>query len=89
MDAWKNNDDMRAALADASNGTRDAPSGDWGEKTQNDYNEDNEGVAWEANARVYEWDGEGGEIGPVHQELEIKLFGDPNTRDPQGIDFSV
>ena len=47
MDAWKNNDDMRAALADASNGTRDAPSGDWGEKTQNDYNEDNEGVAWE------------------------------------------
>ncbi|KAK5626837.1 hypothetical protein RRF57_002552 [Xylaria bambusicola] len=98
MSGWDNNDGMRAALADVSNGTqpangavahRDAPNGVWGEKTQNDYKESNENFNWEGNMRVYEWDGEEGDVGPEHPELESKLFGDPDTRDPQGIDFNV
>ncbi|KAI0521579.1 P-loop containing nucleoside triphosphate hydrolase protein [Xylaria bambusicola] len=98
MSGWDNNDGMRAALADVSNGTqpangaivhRDAPSGNWGEKTQNDYKEGNENVTWESNMRVYEWDGEEGDVGPEYPELEFTLFGDPETRDPQGIDFNV
>jgi ATP-dependent RNA helicase DDX3X len=43
---------------------------------------------WEGNARVYEWDGEHGDIGPELPELELELFGDPNTRATVGLDFS-
>ncbi|KAI3340879.1 P-loop containing nucleoside triphosphate hydrolase protein [Ustulina deusta] len=99
MSAWDNNDDLKAALPDApqSNGTqaagtvtehRDTPIGDWGQKTQNNYTEDNENVSWEGNVKVYEWDGEEGDLGPEHPELESMLFGDPDVRDPQGIDFN-
>ncbi|KAI1300441.1 P-loop containing nucleoside triphosphate hydrolase protein [Xylaria venustula] len=101
MSGWDNNDDLRDALPDEphrnSNGAtaagaaaehQDAPVAPWGEKTQNDYNEGNENVSWEGNVRVYEWDGEEGDLGPEHPELESMLFGDPSTRDPQGIDFN-
>ncbi|GAW26156.1 putative DEAD DEAH box helicase [Rosellinia necatrix] len=98
MSGWNNNDDLGAALpeasqrnetqpADVTTEARTAPAGDWGAKTQNNYEETRD-VEWEGNVRVYEWDGEQGDIGPVHPDLESQLFGDPDTRDPQGIDFS-
>ena len=43
---------------------------------------------WDSNAHVYEWDGENGDIGPEHPALEAQLFGDPDKRGKQGIDFS-
>ncbi len=46
------------------------------------------GTDWESNARIYEWDGETGEVGPELPELELELFGDPNNRMSAGIDFS-
>ncbi|KAI0975815.1 P-loop containing nucleoside triphosphate hydrolase protein [Xylaria arbuscula] len=101
MSGWDNNDDLRDALPDephrngnsataagAATEHRDTPIAPWGEKTDNDYNEGNENVSWEGNVRVYEWDGEEGDLGPEHPELESMLFGDPDTRDPQGIDFN-
>ncbi|CAJ2504234.1 Uu.00g116280.m01.CDS01 [Anthostomella pinea] len=64
----------------------------WVEQTAYDYedlaNKDAEGVTWESAARVYEWDGEEGDLGPEHEELERILFGEPHDREPQGIDFS-
>lgn len=98
MSAWDNNDDLKAALpgesqtngseaADTAAKHRAMPTGDWGQKTQNNYDEDAQGISWEGDARVYEWDGEEGDIGPEHPQLESDLFGDPSTRDPQGIDF--
>lgn len=100
MSGWDDNDELKAALpkvpqsnggtqtSDAATEHRNAPTENWGEKTQNNYDENNENVSWEGNARVYEWDGEAGDLGPEHPELESQLFGDPNLRDPQGIDFS-
>ncbi|TGJ84893.1 hypothetical protein E0Z10_g3876 [Xylaria hypoxylon] len=99
MSAWDKNDDLKAALPEVppTNGTqaegavtevRSAPIGDWGKKTENNYDENLEDTSWEGNVRVYEWDGEEGDLGPEHPELEAVLFGDPATRDPQGIDFS-
>ncbi|KAI0405479.1 P-loop containing nucleoside triphosphate hydrolase protein [Xylaria palmicola] len=96
MSGWDNNDDMKGALSEVSkgNGTgaavevRNAPIADWGEKTQNNYDEENGDVSWEGNVRVYEWDGDEGDLGPEHPELEDQLFGKPDQRDPQGIDFS-
>lgn len=98
MSVWDNNDDMKAALPGESqaNGhqavdmtpkNRETPVGNWGQKTQNNYEEDTQDISWEGNARVYEWDGEEGDLGPEHPQLEFDLFGDPGTRDPQGIDF--
>jgi ATP-dependent RNA helicase DDX3X len=43
---------------------------------------------WDGNAKVYEWDGEEGDVGPEHPALEIELFGEPGNRVKQGIDFS-
>jgi ATP-dependent RNA helicase DDX3X len=44
---------------------------------------------WGSSAAVYEWDGEEGDIGPVHPELEREIFGDEEARkDIQGIDFT-
>ncbi|KAI1125782.1 P-loop containing nucleoside triphosphate hydrolase protein [Nemania abortiva] len=99
MSGWDNNDDLRAALpeepqgvgAQAAGGPVQHPkvsTGDWGQKTQNNYDEDDKDVEWDGNVRVYEWDGEEGDIGPEHPQLEFDLFGDPDSRDPQGIDFS-
>lgn len=43
---------------------------------------------WDGNARVYEYDGEKGEVGPEVPELELELFGDAANRVSHGIDFS-
>lgn len=43
---------------------------------------------WESSARIYEWDGEEGDIGPEHAELELQLFGNPASREHHGIDFT-
>ncbi|KAM7208854.1 putative ATP-dependent RNA helicase [Naviculisporaceae sp. PSN 640] len=59
----------------------------WVQPTIYDYS-DNQDVEWESGARVYEWDGEEGEIGPEHPELELQLFGDPANREHHGIDFT-
>ncbi|KAI0487338.1 P-loop containing nucleoside triphosphate hydrolase protein [Xylaria cf. heliscus] len=99
MSGWENNDELKAALPEApqNGGTqtsgevtehRVAPVEDWGKKTQNNYSEENHDISWEGNVRVYEWDGEEGDLGPEHPELEFQLFGDPEYRDPQGIDFT-
>ncbi|KAI0476139.1 P-loop containing nucleoside triphosphate hydrolase protein [Xylariaceae sp. FL0804] len=53
-----------------------------------DYSEGNDGHEWGSSMAVYEWDGDEGDIGPEHPELEQVLFGDPDQREPQGIDFS-
>ncbi|KAH9884852.1 P-loop containing nucleoside triphosphate hydrolase protein [Xylariomycetidae sp. FL2044] len=66
---------------------RSKPIAPWVEPTPNNYNETDEGREWEGNARIYEWDGQEGDIGPEHPELENVLFGAPDERDPQGIDF--
>lgn len=48
------------------------------------------GNFFDGNARVYEWDGEEGEIGPEHPELELELFGNPEDRtEVKGLDFSA
>ncbi len=47
------------------------------------------GRDWANNARVYEWTGEEGDVGPESQDLELELFGDPDKRSGSGIDFST
>lgn len=40
-------------------------------------------VGWEGNAPVYDFDesaAEFGDVGPKHPELELQLFGNPETR---------
>ena len=59
----------------------------WVQAMPYDYT-DNQNNEWEGNTRVYEWDGEEGDIGPEHPELELQLFGDPDTREHHGIDFT-
>ncbi|KAF6838877.1 DEAD/DEAH box helicase [Colletotrichum plurivorum] len=45
---------------------------------------------WEGNNAIYEWDEEYGEVGPKHPELELMLFGDPDTRhEHTGLDFTA
>lgn len=44
---------------------------------------------WAGNAKVYEWNGEEGDVGPESEELERELFGDPDKRSGSGIDFST
>ncbi|KAK3935609.1 P-loop containing nucleoside triphosphate hydrolase protein [Diplogelasinospora grovesii] len=44
--------------------------------------------AWDCNARVYEWDGDEGDVGPEFPELEVQIFGDPEKRGMQGVDFA-
>lgn len=44
---------------------------------------------WDGAARIYEWDGEMGEVAPEHPELELELFGTPESRgEVRGIDFT-
>ncbi|KAK0717099.1 P-loop containing nucleoside triphosphate hydrolase protein [Lasiosphaeria miniovina] len=59
----------------------------WAPLTPYDYNNEAP-TEWDGNAAVYHWDGELGEVGPEHADLEIQLFGPPNRRQSQGIDFS-
>ncbi|KAK4102079.1 DEAD-domain-containing protein [Parathielavia hyrcaniae] len=96
-----NTADMQTALPanGGNNGTDNRANADrWVAVTPYDYSAygTNEGHEWEGNARVYEWDGEEGDIGPEFPALEIELFGDPTTRgegnnrvgEGMGIDFS-
>lgn len=43
---------------------------------------------WGSSVVRYEWSGEEGDLGPENEELEIALFGPPETRFSSGIDFS-
>ncbi|KAM0461051.1 hypothetical protein ACHAO4_001851 [Trichoderma viride] len=69
-----------------------APAG-WVERTAFDYTamaEAETAATWDGNARVYQWKDEYGDVGPAFEELEVELFGDPESRrDRQtGLDFS-
>ncbi|GKT62333.1 DEAD/DEAH box helicase [Colletotrichum tofieldiae] len=45
---------------------------------------------WEGNGAIYEWNDDYGDVGPKFPELELALFGDPDTRrDHTGLDFSA
>ncbi|KAI0203302.1 P-loop containing nucleoside triphosphate hydrolase protein [Astrocystis sublimbata] len=96
MSGWDHNNHSTAhSVPVAPQGPGGPPTADvaseqrnWGEKTEFKYDENDENVSWEGNVRVYEWDGDIGDLGPQHPELEVQLFGDPDTRDPQGIDFN-
>jgi len=43
---------------------------------------------WAANATVYEWQDEYGDVGPAHPELERQLFGS-DAHVTTGVDFST
>lgn len=97
MPGLDDNSDLKDALPDAPQGNgaqtagaateqQKAPQAYWGEKTANNYDEDQD-VEWDGNVQVYEWDGEEGDLGPEHPDLETQLFGNPQTRDAQGVDF--
>lgn len=101
-DSWKTSD-MAAALPDVQDNTYEKASTEvktedtgnqnsgWAERRAYDYDNLGRpgGEDWDGNARIYEWDGEEGDIGPEHPELERMLFGDPDHREgTQGLDFS-
>ncbi|KAK4187317.1 DEAD/DEAH box RNA helicase [Podospora australis] len=44
---------------------------------------------WAGNAQVYEFTDEFGDVGPEHPDLEVQLFGEPETRIKQGGDFET
>lgn len=76
----------------AETGDQPAPAG-WVERTAFDYTamaEAETAATWDGNARVYQWKDEYGDVGPAFEELEVELFGDPESRrDRQtGLDFS-
>ncbi len=63
----------------------------WAPQVPYNYNKYNDDEAtehsWDGGAAVYEWDGDEGEVGPEHPELERALFG--TKREGTGIDFSA
>lgn len=76
----------------AETGDQPASAG-WVERTAFDYTamaEAETAATWDGNARVYQWKDEYGDVGPAFEELEVELFGDPESRrDRQtGLDFS-
>ncbi|KAI0602718.1 P-loop containing nucleoside triphosphate hydrolase protein [Biscogniauxia sp. FL1348] len=90
MSDWDNNPEVKEAPPKEPP-LQQSTSKDWGEADQRvtfNYEDNDEGHVWDSSAKVYEWDGEEGEVGPEHPELEEILFGKPEERDPQGIDFS-
>lgn len=81
-------DDLETSLAEVSS-TDPAPGpnpAEWGEKTDYQYEEVGD-RNWDGNARVYEWDGDEGDIGPEYPELEVVLFGEPDQRNPEGLNL--
>ena len=81
--------DVPGAQGAAVTESQSKPAGSaepWVKKTAYDYEEVGD-RNWDGNARVYEWDGEEGDVGPEHPELEDILFGRPEDRNPQGINF--
>lgn len=86
-----NGESTKANGTDAHAEPRAAQQAGWGEPDA--YNYENYvgdvGGTFDGSARVYEWDGEEGDIGPEFPELELELFGPPEARElSQGIDFS-
>ncbi|KAG6013521.1 hypothetical protein E4U54_006620 [Claviceps lovelessii] len=44
---------------------------------------------FDGQAKIYQWDEDFGDVGPKFEELELELFGDPETRHERaGLDFS-
>ena len=86
-----NTTDMQAALP--TNGAKamkpETPAG-WAKQIEYNYEAFGKDAEheWDGNAKVYEWDGETGDIGPEFPELEVQLFGEPGQRAKHGIDFS-
>lgn len=95
---------LKEALADAdqenvkpsTNGHRDAAavkSNGWTKPQAYDYTAmggPDRASGWDGSARIYEWDGVEGDIGPEHPELEIELFGRPEDRaEIRGLDFTA
>ncbi|KAI1867820.1 uncharacterized protein JN550_006961 [Neoarthrinium moseri] len=77
----------------------EAPMSDWVEKTAYNYanyNDDGAGAPdvtsitddWGGNTQVYHYDGEEGDLGPVHPPLEKILFGNEDERELTVIDFT-
>ncbi|EJT70577.1 ATP-dependent RNA helicase DED1 [Gaeumannomyces tritici R3-111a-1] len=64
--------------------------GGWVDRTAYDYGNEERNHTWEGDARIYEWDGEEGDLGPEVPQLEDELFG-PKNKDQgsAGIDFST
>lgn len=102
MSGWDNYNEVKASLpedgsADPAPTTNEAPDDappkrtqpaePWVETTAYEYEERGE-RHWDGSARVYEWDGDEGDIGPEHPELENMLFGLPEERNPVGINFT-
>lgn len=84
---------LKEALStNGTNGSKktETPAG-WVQPTAYDYTAygRDSGHEWDSNARVYEWDGEHGDIGPEVPVLEVELFGEPGKRNNRGIDFST
>jgi ATP-dependent RNA helicase DDX3X len=72
------------------NGDTKAPPNGWVERTAYKYDDFTREAEhdWDSNAKVYEWDGEAGDVGPEHPALELDLFGPLENRISAGIDFS-
>jgi ATP-dependent RNA helicase DDX3X len=92
-DAFDTAELQDAIPSSGSNGdvtSKPEPPAGWVKATPYDYAAygNDGGNQWEGSARVYEWDGEQGDIGPEFPALEIELFGDPTKRVNEGIDFS-
>jgi ATP-dependent RNA helicase DDX3X len=87
-----NTTELQEALPVNNNQAQEKPQtpAGWVQASAYDYNAYGKDAehTWDSNARVYEWDGENGDIGPEVPELEIQLFGEPGKRGKQGIDFS-
>jgi ATP-dependent RNA helicase DDX3X len=68
-----------------------APVEGWNERQAMDYSSMTKESAGpsEGAAQIYQWDDEFGDVGPKHPELELQLFGEPESRrDRAGLDFS-
>ncbi|KAL7621099.1 hypothetical protein AAE478_008412 [Parahypoxylon ruwenzoriense] len=63
--------------------------GGWGAPIAYDYSESDVNREWGSNAKVYEWDGVMGDVGPEIPELEEQLFGPVEKREGAGLDFSA
>jgi ATP-dependent RNA helicase DDX3X len=84
---------MATNLPEAGDGA--TPRGGWVPPTAYDYSSYGADASsyndWDGNARIYEWDGDQGDLGPEVPELEVELFGvkGGNTEGTAGIDFST
>lgn len=77
-------------LEDTKEGETTVPANGWIERTPYEYDQFTKDAdhEWDSNAKIYEWDGDTGDVGPKYPELEIELFGHPESRVSHGIDFS-